>query len=190
MRNLAFFLVEYRDSHSNKIKYIKILACDEAHARNDFNVMFRGKPYVIIGITRLYREWGVTVNLYMIEYYDTELDITDYTTVTASNEIDAMNNFIRSTHGTKIVVECDRLGGVKNWKWGLTMDALTTKQKNQMYDEIAELLIKYGKDKTAKRMIKAFFHECQEIATSKELCNMGIVLISLKHLLEITFPNK
>ena len=70
------------------------------------------------------------------------------------------------------------------------MDALTTKQKNQMYDEIAELLIKYGKDKTAKRMIKAFFHEVQEVKTSKELCNMGIVLISLKHLLEITFPTK
>lgn len=70
------------------------------------------------------------------------------------------------------------------------MDALTTKQKNQMYDEIAELLIKYGKDKTAKRMIKAFFHEVQEVKTSKELCNMGIVLISLKHLMEITFPTK
>ena len=70
------------------------------------------------------------------------------------------------------------------------MDALTTKQKNQMYDEIAELLIKYGKDKTAKRMIKAFFHEVQEVETSKELCNMGIALISLKHLLEITFPSK
>lgn len=70
------------------------------------------------------------------------------------------------------------------------MDALTTKQKNQMYDEISELLIKYGKDKTAKRMIKAFFHEVQEVKTSKELCNMGIVLISLKHLLEITFPTK
>ena len=70
------------------------------------------------------------------------------------------------------------------------MDALTTKQKNQMYDEIAELLIKYGKDKTAKRMLKAFFHEVQEVKTSKELCNMGIVLISLKHLMEITFPTK
>ena len=70
------------------------------------------------------------------------------------------------------------------------MDALTTKQKNQMYDEIAELLIKYGKDKTAKRMIKAFFHEVQEVENSKELCNMGIVLIYIKHLLEITFPNK
>ena len=70
------------------------------------------------------------------------------------------------------------------------MDTLTTKQKNQMYDEIAELLIKYGKDKTAKRMIKAFFHEVQDVETSKELCNMRIVLISLKHLLEITFPTK
>ena len=70
------------------------------------------------------------------------------------------------------------------------MDALTTKQKNQMYDEIAELLIKYGKDKTAKRMIRAFFHEVQEVKTSKELCNMGIVLISLKHLMETTFPTK
>lgn len=70
------------------------------------------------------------------------------------------------------------------------MDALTTKQKNQMYDEVAELLIKYGKDKTAKRMLKAFFHEVQEVETSKELCNMGIVSISLKHLLEITFPTK
>ena len=53
------------------------------------------------------------MNLYLIEYYDTELDVTDYTTVVANNEIDAMKYFIRSTHGTKIVVECDRLGGVK-----------------------------------------------------------------------------
>ena len=30
------------------------------------------------------------MNLYMIEYYDTELDMTDYTTVAANNEIDAM----------------------------------------------------------------------------------------------------
>ena len=52
------------------------------------------------------------MNLYMIEYYDTELDITDYITVTANNEIDAMKYFIRTTHG-KIVVECNRLGGVK-----------------------------------------------------------------------------
>ena len=70
------------------------------------------------------------------------------------------------------------------------MDALTTKQKNQMYDEISELLIKYGKDKTAKRMIKAFLQEVQEVETSKELCNMQIVSASIKHLLKITFPNK
>ena len=70
------------------------------------------------------------------------------------------------------------------------MDALTTKQKNQIYNEIGDLLIKYGKDKTAKRMLKAFFHEMQEVETSKELCNMGIVLMSLKYLLEITFPTK
>ena len=53
------------------------------------------------------------MNVYMIEYYDTELDMTDYTTVVANNKIDAMKYFIRSTHGTKIVVECNRLGGVK-----------------------------------------------------------------------------
>lgn len=70
------------------------------------------------------------------------------------------------------------------------MDALTTKQKNQMYDEIGELLFKYDKDKAAKRMIKSFFQEVQEVETSKELCNMRIILISLKHLLKITFPNK
>lgn len=33
------------------------------------------------------------MNLYMIEYYDTELDITDYRTVVANNEIDAMKYF-------------------------------------------------------------------------------------------------
>ena len=53
------------------------------------------------------------MKLYMIEYYDTELDMTDYTTVVANNEIDAMKYFIRSTMGEKIVVECNRLGGVK-----------------------------------------------------------------------------
>ena len=53
------------------------------------------------------------MKLYMIEYYDTELDMTDYTTVVANNEIDAMKYFIRSTHGTKIVVECNRLAVLK-----------------------------------------------------------------------------
>lgn len=43
MRKLAFFLVEYHDIYLDTIKYIKILACDEAHAINDFNVMFKGK---------------------------------------------------------------------------------------------------------------------------------------------------
>ena len=70
------------------------------------------------------------------------------------------------------------------------MDVLSTKQKTQMYDEIEYLLFKYDKDRTAKRMIKAFLNEVQEVETSKELCNMRIVLASLKHLLKITFPNK
>lgn len=70
------------------------------------------------------------------------------------------------------------------------MDKLTANQKDKMYDEIEYLLFKYDKDKTAKRMIKAFFHEVQELETSKELCNMQLVLASLKHLLKITFPNK
>ena len=56
MRNLAFFLVEYHDIYLNKIKYIKILACDEAHAINDFNVMFKGKAYVITCIERVNRK--------------------------------------------------------------------------------------------------------------------------------------
>ena len=70
------------------------------------------------------------------------------------------------------------------------MDALTTKQKNQIIDEIEYLLFKYDKDKTAKRMIKAFLQEVQDIENSKELCNMQIVSASLNHLLKITFPNK
>lgn len=70
------------------------------------------------------------------------------------------------------------------------MDALTTKQKNQMYDEISGLLIKYGKDKTAKRMIGSFFQEVQKVETSKEHIRMTFVLTSLSYLLEITFPTK
>ena len=70
------------------------------------------------------------------------------------------------------------------------MDALTTKQKNQMYDEISELDIKYGKDKTAKRMIASFFQEVQKVETSKELTSMAFVLTSLSYLLKITFPTK
>ena len=56
MRKLGFFLVEYHDIYLDKIKYIKILACDEEHAIHDFNVMFKGKNYVITEIERLYRE--------------------------------------------------------------------------------------------------------------------------------------
>ena len=70
------------------------------------------------------------------------------------------------------------------------MDALTTKQKYQMYDEISELLIKYGKDKTAKRMIGSFFQEVEKVETSKELISMSFVLSSLCYLMEITFPTK
>lgn len=70
------------------------------------------------------------------------------------------------------------------------MDALTTKQKYQMYDEIGELVLKYGKDKTTKRMIASFFQEVQNVETSKELISMSFVLTSLSHLLEITFPTK
>lgn len=70
------------------------------------------------------------------------------------------------------------------------MDLLTTKQKYQMYDEISELVIKYGKDKIAKRMIASFFQEVQRVETSKELISMSFVLTSLKYLLEITFPTK
>ena len=70
------------------------------------------------------------------------------------------------------------------------MDKLTVKQKDEMYDEIGELLFIFVKYRTAKRMIKSFFQEVQEVETSKELCNMRIILVSLKHLLKITFPNK
>lgn len=70
------------------------------------------------------------------------------------------------------------------------MDALTTKQKNQMYYEISELVIKYGKDKTAQRMLKAYVTELKKVETSKELTSMAFVLTSLSYLLEITFPTK
>lgn len=70
------------------------------------------------------------------------------------------------------------------------MDALTTKQKYQMYDEISELVLKYGKDKTTKRMIASFFQEVQKVETSKELISMSFVVTSLRYLLEITFPTK
>lgn len=70
------------------------------------------------------------------------------------------------------------------------MDALTKKQKNQMYDEISNLLSRYGKKTIARLMIKAYATELKQINTAKDLNNMQIVLESLKHLLEITFPTK
>ena len=70
------------------------------------------------------------------------------------------------------------------------MDKLTANQKDKMYDEIRELFFKYGKDKTSKRMIESFFHELQDVYTSKGLCNMRIVSEALKYLLKITFPTK
>lgn len=70
------------------------------------------------------------------------------------------------------------------------MDALTQTQRRQMYDEIADLIIRYGKDKTAKRMLKTFFNELKQVETSKELTAMQFVLTSLSYLLAITFPTK
>lgn len=70
------------------------------------------------------------------------------------------------------------------------MDALTTKQRDQMYDEIAELVIRYGKNAIARRMIKAYVTELKKVETSKELTTMALVLTSLAYLLEITFPTK
>lgn len=70
------------------------------------------------------------------------------------------------------------------------MDALTTKQRDQMYDEIAELVIRYGKNAIARRMIKAYVTELKKVETSKELTTMALVLTSLTYLLKITFPTK
>lgn len=70
------------------------------------------------------------------------------------------------------------------------MDVLTTKQRDQMYDEIADLVIRYGKNAIARRMIKAYVTELKKVETSKELISMGFVLTSLAYLLEITFPTK
>lgn len=49
------------------------------------------------------------MKLYTIEYYDMETDITDYTTVCADNQIEAMKDFVRGTHGTKIITEIDKV---------------------------------------------------------------------------------
>lgn len=70
------------------------------------------------------------------------------------------------------------------------MDALTKKQKNQMCGKITDLLVKYGNNKTVKRMIIEVFHKVDNLETTKDLNNMQIVLTSLSYLLEITFPTK
>lgn len=70
------------------------------------------------------------------------------------------------------------------------MDALTTKQKNQMYDELADLVVRYGTNPVARRMMKAYCIELKKVETSKELTSMAFVLTSLSYLLELTFPNK
>lgn len=68
------------------------------------------------------------------------------------------------------------------------MDALTRNQKNKMYDELADLTLKYGKDRAARNMIKAYFEKLQKVETSTELATMKIVLVSLNFLLTITYP--
>lgn len=51
------------------------------------------------------------MKLYLIEYFDTETDSTDYTTVSANNQMDAIKYFIYKTHGTKIVTEINKVSG-------------------------------------------------------------------------------
>lgn len=70
------------------------------------------------------------------------------------------------------------------------MDVLTTKQRNQMYDELSDLVIRYGKNPVARRMMKAYYTELKKVETSKELISMSFVFTSLTYLLEITFPTK
>lgn len=70
------------------------------------------------------------------------------------------------------------------------MDVLTTKQKNQMYDELSNLVLTYGKNPVARRMMKAYCTELKKVETSKELRSMEFVFTSLRYLLGITFPNK
>lgn len=70
------------------------------------------------------------------------------------------------------------------------MDALTQTQRHEMYDELSELIVRYGKDKTAKKMLTDYFNELKQVKTSKELTAMQFVLTSLRYLLAITFPTK
>ena len=50
--------------------------------------------------------------------------------------------------------------------------------------------MKYGNDKGARCMIKAYFEKLQKVDTASELACMKIVLTSLDYLLKITFPTK
>lgn len=70
------------------------------------------------------------------------------------------------------------------------MDALTQTQRHEMYDELSELIVRYSKDKTAKKMLTAYLNELKQVKTSKELTAMQFVLTSLSYLLAITFPTK
>lgn len=52
------------------------------------------------------------MNLYLIEYYDTDVDQNDYTTVRGNNENEAVNKFISATKGSKLLVDIIRVSGV------------------------------------------------------------------------------
>lgn len=52
--------------------------------------------------------------LYVIEYYDIDLDETDYVTATGNNINDAAKQFIHRTHGRKILVDINRVNGVED----------------------------------------------------------------------------
>ena len=92
-----------------------------------------------------------------------------YTIFAYNNAVAYNGDNVYSDESGAIAYQCKNYGNAnvykvevekiewKNRKWGLTMDKLTAKQKDKMYDEIGELLFKYDKDKTAKRMIKSFF---------------------------------
>lgn len=63
------------------------------------------------------------MKLYLIEYYDIDLDQNDYTTVTGNNENEAANKFISATRGSKILVDIIRVSGVDDRtarSWGYT----------------------------------------------------------------------
>ena len=70
------------------------------------------------------------------------------------------------------------------------MDNLTQVQKERMYNDIAELMLKYSRYPMAKRMIKTFFERVKTVNSTREFSAMEITLVSLQYLLEITFPTK